>query len=50
VAIEPSAGLDAAYHTLPAGLTVLRINPAHVTDVQDLQWSADLLAYGCAGR
>jgi len=46
VAIEPRPGLGRRFTIPAAGLHVLRINPAHVTDVQDLQWSADLLAYG----
>jgi hypothetical protein len=47
VAIEHSAGFwKPLYHTLQQAFTVLLINPAHVTDVKDIQWIADLLAYG----
>jgi hypothetical protein len=47
VAIEHSAGAwEPIYEALKQAFTVLLINPAHVTDVKDIQWIADLLAYG----
>ncbi len=47
VAIKPSAGSwKPLYQALQQAFTVLLIDPAHATDVKDIQWIADLLAYG----
>src|SRR5262245_12971567 len=34
------------YEALQRAFTVLRIDPAHAADIKDVQWLADLLAYG----